>query len=95
MSTIILNHLRQECLEHPKVRDEIDFDDAANFLFGVLEEVVLRHNSSVVHENRDISNLGEYFAAGFQNLVTIRDVDSEKEKFVSTTVISELYTRAG
>lgn len=76
------------------MRDEIDFDDAANFLLGVLEEVVLWHNSSIVHENRHSSNLSENFAAGFQDLVTVRDVDTENEKFFMS-VISGLYTRAG
>lgn len=78
MSSISLNHLRQESLEHPEVRHEVDLDDAADLLLGVLEEVVLRHDAGVVDQNRHCSDLGEHFAAGFQNLFAARDVDTGK-----------------
>lgn len=93
MTAVVFDHLWQERLEHPKVRDQVDVDDFPDFVLSVLQEIMLRHNSSIIHQNCDISDLFQHLGAGFQNIFAVRYVNSENIS-LSFSLISAVFALA-
>lgn len=79
VTAVVLDHLGQKCLEHPEVRDKVDVDNLSNLIFGVFEHVMLRHDSSIVHENGNSSNLLQHLTAGFQHLLPVGHINTKIE----------------
>lgn len=94
VSAVAFNHLRQKSLEHPKVSHKINFDRFSDFSFGVLEQFMRRHNSGIVNKNRHDSNFTQNFAAGFQNFLSVRDINAENEAWqllITCNLITEQF----
>lgn len=79
MTAVSFNHLGQEGLEHPEVSHGVDFNDLSDFSLGVLEQIMLWHNSGIIHKDRYGSDVFKDLAASFQNFLAICHVDSKTQ----------------
>jgi hypothetical protein len=77
VSTVVLNHLWKESLEHPEMSYGVDFDDFLDFTFGVFQEVVLWHNDCVINQNSHITNFLQNFSASFRNILSTRHINTK------------------
>ena len=77
MAVVVLDHFRQKSLEHPKVGECIDFEYFFDFSDAMFKNLMLRHDTRIVDQDSDNTDLTENFAADFQHCLSIRHIDTE------------------
>lgn len=77
VAAIVFDHLWQESMEHPVVGECVDLEDHSNLFLGMFENLVLRHDARIVHENGDVSDIWDYQVAGRQDFFSICHIDAE------------------
>lgn len=78
MTLIFLNHFRQKGLKHPAMCDRVNFEAFSNLSFGVLKNIMLRHDTSVIHKNCYVSHFTDDFIGSFQYFLAICDIDPKR-----------------